>query len=285
MDPAYSASLLRAYLGIDVYPMTPEQKAQLDAEMIAFGEFYKGCLDIINNLVQIGIARMEVCNYFSVVVRTGGSPTSIRTILRYTLALSKDAQLARTFISHVSQNANEVGQAFARMNKASGNVLVFIVALQVVFDLAKGDYPKCVAEIAKTALCSFCPVAAFIDLIDSIVGFLLPDNWANWPPIQVIRGMNPAQCSAQVVENICYLVYIFAMALRNDWKEVAAACAKLCNAIEKSPLGVYTFLSRDFALILDDYMPNAITRTRFLGIYGLSINDWAQVARAEPHAY
>ena len=96
----------------------------------------------------------------------------------------KDA-LGMRFISYVSQNASTIGQKLGALSSNSDRVLGFLIVLQVGAHIARGDYPKAIAEIAKVVLSTFCAPAALIDLIDlidSLIGLFLPTQWQQWSP-------------------------------------------------------------------------------------------------------
>jgi hypothetical protein len=281
-DPNYVRSLLEAYWGLSCGPLSPEQTKMLNEEMLQFGEYYKGILDILTNLLQVGIAKSEMAVFVSLVVKNGASPKLFLQVMSTTLQLVREGRLGKDVIQRCVQESSSIGKKLAALNSNSGRVLIFLVVLQVGFHLKRGDYPKAIAEIGKTALCGLVAPMALIDLVDSIIGFLLPAEWAKWPPIRVIRGLNPAQCSSMIIENISYLVYIFGMARQRNWTKVAAAVEKMCAAIENSPAGIYTYLARDTAMLMDELvLPNWVSETE---IFGASIRNLADYARANPHS-
>ncbi len=279
-DSLYVRDLLQASWGF-FGPLDPSQQQELAEEMRKFGEFYKGILDILINLLQMGIAKAELVVFVSLVVQTKASPKLFLQVMSTTQQLVREGRLMRDVIQNCVRHQAVIGQKLLALNSNSGRALVFLVVLQVGFHLQRGDYPKAIAEVGKTALCGLIPPVALIDLVDSVIGFLLPESWAKWPVIRVIRGLNPAQCSALLIENISYLVYIFGMARQRNWTQVASAVNKICDSMEKSPLGIYTYLTRDFAVILDELMlPNWVSRAEILGA---SIRNLADYARANPH--
>lgn len=283
-DVPYVRALLCYYFGEDqanYQKLTAAQKQQLDAEFIALFEYYKGLKDIFLNLLSLGIQKAELAAFSRIVCGTGASPKLTLQVFQTVESLVKEGRLGREVIRRSLQAESTIWTKMSKLNTNSGKVLGLLVILQVAAHIYKGDFPKAIAEIGKTALCALAAPMALIDLVDAIIGFLLPENWLKWPPVQVIRGMNPAQCSAQIIENATYMLYIFAMAYQKNWTAVTAAITKMCEAIEKSPAGVYTYLARDSALLLDEFvLPNGVSKFE---IFGASIRNLADYARANPH--
>ncbi len=283
-DVPYVRAILSYYFGEDSvhYPkLTAEQKQLLDAEFIALFEYYKGLKDIFLNLLSLGIQKAELAAFARIVCGTGASPRLTVQVFQTVEALVREGRLGREVIRRSLQAESTIWARMERLNSNSGRVLGVLVCLQVAAHVYKGDFAKAIAEIGKTALCALMAPMAFIDLVDSILGFLLPEDWLKWPPVQVIRGLNPAQCSAQIIENLSYMLYIFGMARRNNWPAVEKAIVKMCDAIEKSPTGVFTYLARDTALLFDELvLPNSVSKFE---IFGASIRNLADYARANPH--
>ncbi len=280
MDPRYVEQLLTTYYGEAMGPLSPDQQRQLKEEMLQFGEFHKGSLDILANLAQYFVVKAQLIVFVSLVVRTG-NPRLFVQVLRTTLALVREGRLGLDVIKKCAENRSSIGKMLSALNSRAGGCLVFLVALQVCFHMNRGDYAKAVAEIGKTALCGLIAPMALIDLVDSIIGFVLPTEWAKYPPIRVIRGMNPAQATAMIIENISTLAYVFTMAKLNNWTRVTAGIDKMCTSIESSPAGIFTYLSRDTALLMDEFvLPAGVSKFE---IFGASIRNLADFARANPH--
>lgn len=280
-DPYYVQQLLGVYYGATEGPLTPDQQKQIKEEMLQFGEFYKGILDILANLAQYFVVKAQLAVFVSLVVKTGANPRLFVSVMGTTLALVREGRLGIDVIQKCAEQGSNIGKKLAAMNSNAGKTLCFLVALQVGFHLIRGDYAKAVAEIGKTALCGLIAPMALIDLVDSIIGFALPTEWAKFPPIRVIRGMNPAQCSAVIIENISTLAYVFTMAKMKNWTKVTAGIEKICTSIESSPVGIFTYLSRDTALLMDELvLPAGVSKFE---IFGASIRNLADFARANPH--
>ena len=280
-DPNYVRQLLGVYYGGDEGPLTPDQQKQIKEEMLQFGEFYKGILDILANLAQYFVVKAQLAVFVSLVVKTGANPRLFVQVMGTTLALVREGRLGIDVIQKCAEHGSDLGKKLSAINSNAGKTLCFLVALQVGFHLIRGDYAKAVAEIGKTALCGLIAPMALIDLVDSIIGFALPTEWAKFPPIRVIRGMNPAQCSAVIIENISTLAYVFTMAKMKNWTKVMAGIEKICTSIESSPVGIFTYLSRDTALLMDELvLPAGVSKFE---IFGASIRNLADFARANPH--
>ena len=280
-DPVYVRQLLAVYFGVEEGPLTAAQEKLIKEEMVQFGEFYKGILDILANLARFFVVKAQLVVFVSLVVKTGASPRLFVQVMGTTLALVREGRLGLDVIQKCAEHGSDIGKKLSALNSKAGGTLAFLVALQVGFHLVRGDYAKAVAEIGKTALCGLIAPMALIDLVDSIIGFALPTEWAKFPPIRVIRGMNPAQCSALIIENITTLAYVFTMAKQNNWTRVTAGIEKMCTSIESSPAGIFTYLSRDTALLMDELvLPAGVSKFE---IFGASIRNLADYARANPH--
>lgn len=282
-DPSYVGPLLRCFFGLEAGPLTPEQRAILNEEMRQFNEYWKGALDILMNLTLLGISTRTVCQYFELVRMTGGSPGGVRDVLKYTLQFCNEGKNGAAFIKHIVQHSGRISQAMMDMGKNSGKLLAFLVVFQVAIHASRGDYAKCMAEIVKVAVSGVVPVMAFLDLVDAIIGLIVPEQYLKHPLMRVIRGMNPAQCTGYITENLCWLVYCLGVAKQQGWVAFDRATAAWCAQMEKSPLAIYTCLSRDFSVFLDEYiLPDSISR---FSIAGVSLRNLADYARANPTAY
>ena len=79
------------------------------------------------------------------------------------------------------------------------------------------------------------------------------------------------------------MVYIFGMAKKNNWKAVEESITKMCESFESSPAGIFTVLSRDSALLLQEYvLPDSVSNFE---ICGASMRNLADYARAHPTDY
>lgn len=282
-DLDYTCALLRTYLGVDIGPLSPEQRKLLNEEMRAFGEYWKGALDVITNLQMLGVNAYNTIEYYRIVQRTGGSKGAISQIFKYTLQLTKEGKLGATFIERIAANSSQISKALTNFKQSGSKFLGFLVCLQVAFHAARGDYAKCVAEVAKTALCGAIPLMAFMDLVDAILGLILPEWVLKQPVVRVLRGMNPAQCTFSMVENMCWLVYCGTIARQRGMTAFNAALDAWCIQMEKSPMAIYTNLSRDTAMLFDEYiLPDCFSN---FSIFGASIRNLADYARANPTAY
>lgn len=282
-DLQYTGDLLRLYFKIDVYPLTPADEKQLKEEFLALNEYMKGGLDVLTNIAILGVNAHNTIEYYKLVLRTGGSRGSILQILKYTLQLTKEGQLGAQFIQAVVRNSNSISSLLNNFKANSSKFLGFLVCIQVGIHAVRGDYPKCVAEIGKTALCGAIPVMAFIDLVDSMLGLIIPEQYLKMPVVRVLRGMNPAQCSFAMIENMCWVLYCAAVGRQKGWTQFNNAMDAWATAIEKSPLSIYTQLSRDTAMLFDEYiLPNSWST---FSVYGASIRNLADYARANPSNY
>ena len=277
MDPRYVVYMLSA--GLDPAPRTPALKE----ELLKFGEWYKGILDVGANLLRMGLAKAEILVFVSLVVKTGASRRLIMQVLNTTVMLVRQGRLGREVIQRCVYNSAGIGKKLGALNSKAGAALIFVVVLQVGFHLQRGDYAKAIAEIGKAALCGLLAPMALIDLVDTMLGFALPEQWANFPPVRVIRAMNPAQCSALIIENMSILTYVFCMARKNNWKQVTVGIDKMCKSFETSPAGIYSYLARDTAMLMDEYvLPAGVSKFE---IFGASIRNLADNARANPYSY
>lgn len=290
-DPTYIGPLLRTFLRIDAYqgyigPLTPEQQKILNAEMSAFVEYWKGALDIAANIVTLGVSARTAAAYFELVVRTGGSVNLIKEILKYTLQFNREAKSGAAAMEYIVKNLGLVSKELLDIKSKSGRTLVLLVIIQLSIHLARGDYAKFLGELAKTAFSLVIAPAALIDLIDSIFGFFMPEWVLKLPAVRVLRAMNPAQCAGYVIENISWLCYCSALAVMKGWKETSKALDAWCVELEKSPLGIYTCLSRDTAMLFDEYLlPEDLSKINILWIEGATIRNLADNARMNPTNY
>jgi hypothetical protein len=283
-DRNYVRALISYWFGEDrakYDKLTSEQKALLDAEVIALFEYFKGLKDVLLNLLSLGIQKAELAAFSRIVCGAGASPKLTLQVFQTAEMLVKEGRLGREVIRRSLAAESTIWTKMAKLNSNAGKILAILVCLQVAVHLYKGDYAKAIAEIGKTAMCALAAPMAMIDLVDAIIGFLLPEDWLKWPPMQVLRGMNPAQCTSMIIENLSYLLYMFGMARMNNWKAVEAAITKMCESIEKSPAGIFTYLSRDTALLMDEFvLPTGVSKFEILGF---SIRNLADYARANPH--
>ncbi|MGD9562451.1 MAG: hypothetical protein AB7F88_09565 [Pyrinomonadaceae bacterium] len=282
-DLRYTEAVLRLYLKVDRYPLTPAEEKQLKEEFLAFNEYLKGGLDVLTNISILGVSAYNTIEYYKLVVKTGGSPGAINQILKYTFQLTKEGRLGAQFIDAIARSSGNISSFLTRFKANSSKFLGFLVVIQVGIHAVRGDYPKCLAEIGKTALCGAIPVAAFIDLVDSMLGLIVPQEYLKMPIVRVLRGMNPAQCTFVMVENMCWLLYAAAVGRQKGWTKFNDALDAWASKIESSPLSIYTQLSRDPALLFDEYiLPDSFSR---FSIFGASIRNLADYARANPTAY
>lgn len=282
-DIDYTVSLLRLYFGLDAAPLTPEQRRILNEELRQFNEYWKGALDALTNISMLGANAYHTIEYYKLVQKTGGSTGAISQILKYTLQITKDGKMGGQFIQLIAQNSSSISKALSNFKSSGSKFLGFLVCIQVSIHATRGDYAKCIAEVAKTALCGAIPVMAFIDLVDAILGLVLPEWVLKQPIVRVLRGMNPAQCTFYMVDNMCWLVYCGTIARQQGLTAFSNALDAWCDQMEKSPLAIYTMLSRDTAVLFDEYiLPDCFSQ---FSIFGASVRNLADYARANPTTY
>lgn len=282
-DMEYGFAVIRLYLKIDIGPLTPADQKALAEEVRQFNEYWKGSLDVLANLSILGISSRNTLEYYKLVQKTGGSAGAVSQILKYTLQLTKEGKLGAQFIDQVVRNSSQISRLLTNMKANSSKFLGFLVIIQVLIHASRGDYPKCIAEIGKTALCGAVPIIAFLDLVDAMIGLLVPEQYLKMPVMKVLRGMNPAQCSSYITENMCWLLYCGAMARQKNWTKFNDGLDAWCKKMEDSPMAIYTNLSRDTALLFDEYiLPDSWSR---FSVFGASIRSLADYARANPTNY
>ncbi|MEO7651900.1 MAG: hypothetical protein ABIZ80_15660 [Bryobacteraceae bacterium] len=97
----------------------------------------------------------------------------------------------------------------AGLSKNSGRFLAILVCFQLILHTSRA---KMGGELAKTVL--------LIDLIDALIGLFVPEWILKQPVVRVLRGMNPAQCTDYIVQNMCWLVYCGTLAAyQRGWGE------------------------------------------------------------------
>jgi hypothetical protein len=64
---------------------------------------------------------------------------------------------------------------------------------------------------------------------------------------------------------------------------VTVGIDKMCKSFETSPAGIYSYLARDTAMLMDEYvLPAGVSKFE---IFGASIRNLADNARANPYSY
>jgi hypothetical protein len=138
-------------------------------------------------------------------------------------------------------------------------------------------------ELMKTIAAVACAPAAFIDLIDSVAGMILPQWFLDNKLVRMVRCMNPLAGVQSVAENLVFLGMAFGYARQRNWVEFERGLNRWCDAMDKQPQAIFTELTASFVVLLDSILPDCVSKFNGFGLTYASLRglaDYTRQARA-----
>lgn len=281
-DFDYFVGLLQYRHGVIVVPMTAADRKALEEEFLLCADYWKGVPSAVNDLVALGIKAGSSISFLQALFKQFGvihTPLWIVRSIRQSVTNPWVHEWITRYAARYGAGGRTLALAGQFAQRKSFLLIAIVTTPYILVQISNGNYAKALGELMKTIGALACAPAAFIDLLDSVAGMILPQWFLDNPVVRMARCLNPLTGVSTAAENLTYLGMLFGYAVQNRWGDFEKAIGRWVDAMDKQPQAVFTELTANIVVLLDEMLPGCVSRFNGFGLTYASIRNLADYTR------
>jgi len=190
----------------------------------------------------------------------GQRVTGMLHILRMLSDAVMNDRSAVPYLIAVARGAQQIPPGVMQGFRWSTGFIALASAIGCIVHISRGDWPRALGDLAKTALGLASAAGAFIDLVFSILDAVVQPVFpglAKSPFWRLFKTFNPAQTTATAIETVIGLAWCVGVAVKNGDRAFMDEFNKVLERYDRSPLAIWTQAGQGFAVTITMLYPPA----------------------------
>ena len=193
-DFDYFIGLLQYRLGVVGVPMSANDRKELEEEFLLCADYWKGVPAAVNDLIALGIKTGSSISFLQALYKQFGVVHTPLWIVR-SIRQSVTNPWVHEWITRYAARYGAGGRTLVLAGQVAQRKSFLLIAIvttpYILVQISNGNYAKALGELMKTIGALACAPAAFIDLLDSVAGMILPQWFLNLSLIHISEPTRP----------------------------------------------------------------------------------------------